>query len=97
MKWFLKCFDGIKFMFSGRARRKEYWMFQLFNFLIVLLFSFLFIMFILPWAAVNSSSGDIKELMGGIAVGGTFSGRPDNSTQFPQYMYVDWIRVYKKV
>ncbi len=31
-----------------------------------------------------------------IAVGGTFAGRPDAATTFPQYMYVDWIRVYKK-
>lgn len=31
-----------------------------------------------------------------IAVGGTHAGRPDASTVFPQYMYVDWIRVYKK-
>jgi len=31
-----------------------------------------------------------------IAVGGTFSGRPDNSSIFPQYMYIDWVRVYKK-
>ncbi len=31
-----------------------------------------------------------------IAVGGTFAGRPDASTPFPQYMYVDWIRVYEK-
>ncbi len=31
-----------------------------------------------------------------IAVGGTYAGRPDASTPFPQYMYVDWIRVYQK-
>ena len=31
-----------------------------------------------------------------IAVGGTWAGRPDNSTSFPQYMYVDWVRVYQK-
>ncbi len=31
-----------------------------------------------------------------IAVGGTHAGRPDESTVFPQYMYVDWVRVYKK-
>ena len=30
-----------------------------------------------------------------IAVGGTYAGRPDKTTQFPQYMYVDWIRVYQ--
>ncbi len=31
-----------------------------------------------------------------IAVGGTHAGRPDDSTNFPQYMYVDWVRVYKR-
>ena len=31
-----------------------------------------------------------------IAVGGTFAGRPDATTNFPQSMYIDWIRVYKK-
>ena len=31
-----------------------------------------------------------------IAVGGTHAGRPDDSSTFPQYMYVDWVRVYQK-
>lgn len=31
-----------------------------------------------------------------IAVGGTYAGRPDDSSEFPEYMYVDWIRVYQK-
>lgn len=31
-----------------------------------------------------------------VAVGGKWAGRPDDSTTFPQYMYVDWIRVYQK-
>ena len=31
-----------------------------------------------------------------IAVGGKFSGRPDETTTFPQHMYVDWVRVYQK-
>jgi beta-glucanase (GH16 family) len=30
-----------------------------------------------------------------IAVGGTYAGRPDETSTFPQYMYVDWVRVYK--
>ena len=30
-----------------------------------------------------------------IAVGGKWAGRPDESTPFPAYMYVDWVRVYK--
>lgn len=29
-----------------------------------------------------------------LAVGGSWPGNPDSSTVFPQYMYVDWIRVY---
>lgn len=33
MNWYLKCLR-LYFNFSGRARRKEYWMFTLFNFLI---------------------------------------------------------------
>ncbi|MBT8220399.1 MAG: glycoside hydrolase family 16 protein [Bacteroidia bacterium] len=31
-----------------------------------------------------------------MAVGGTYAGRPDNTTTFPQYMYIDWVRVYQK-
>ncbi len=31
-----------------------------------------------------------------VAVGGSFAGRPDDTTTFPQYMHIDWIRVYKK-
>jgi beta-glucanase (GH16 family) len=31
-----------------------------------------------------------------VAVGGAWAGRPDDSTTFPQYMYVDWVRVYQK-
>lgn len=31
-----------------------------------------------------------------IAVGGEWAGRPDETTEFPQYMYVDWVRVYQK-
>ncbi|UAM98969.1 glycoside hydrolase family 16 protein [Polaribacter litorisediminis] len=31
-----------------------------------------------------------------LAVGGTYAGRPDKTTKFPQYMFVDWVRVYKK-
>ena len=32
-----------------------------------------------------------------IAVGSRGAGRPDDSTRFPQTMYVDWVRVYKHV
>lgn len=31
-----------------------------------------------------------------IAVGGFHAGRPDDTSIFPQYMYVDWVRVFKK-
>ncbi|TLX74938.1 glycoside hydrolase family 16 protein [Labilibacter sediminis] len=31
-----------------------------------------------------------------LAVGGTYAGYPDSTTTFPQYMYIDWVRVYKK-
>ena len=31
-----------------------------------------------------------------VAVGGEWAGRPDASSVFPQYMYVDWVRVYKE-
>lgn len=31
-----------------------------------------------------------------MAVGGTWAGRPDDSTVFPQYMLVDWVRVYQR-
>ena len=30
-----------------------------------------------------------------VAVGGAYAGRPDETSIFPQYMYIDWIRVYK--
>lgn len=30
-----------------------------------------------------------------IAVGGTWAGRPDETTVFPQKMFVDWVRVYQ--
>lgn len=31
-----------------------------------------------------------------LAVGGTWAGRPDATTRFPQSMYVDWVRVYQR-
>lgn len=31
-----------------------------------------------------------------VAVGGLFSGNPDSSTSFPQYMVVDYVRVFQK-
>lgn len=31
-----------------------------------------------------------------LAVGGTYADYPDASTVFPQYMYIDWVRVYEE-
>jgi len=31
-----------------------------------------------------------------IAVGGQYAGRPDHTTEIPQTMYVDWVRVYQR-
>jgi beta-glucanase (GH16 family) len=55
-----------------------------------------------PYASVPITSPSRSEfhqefyLLLNIAVGGTWAGRPDESTQFPQMMYVDWIRVYEQ-
>ena len=32
-----------------------------------------------------------------VAVGGSFAGRPNDSSIFPQYMYADWVRVYESI
>jgi beta-glucanase (GH16 family) len=34
-------------------------------------------------------------LLFNLAVGGTWGGYPDGTTVFPQYMYIDWVRVYQ--
>ena len=44
MKWYLKCLSR-SFDFKGRSRRKEYWMFVLFNFIITLVLALLDNMF----------------------------------------------------
>ena len=31
-----------------------------------------------------------------LAVGGTYAGRPDSTSPFPQYVFIDWLRVYQK-
>ncbi len=31
-----------------------------------------------------------------VAVGGSWPGFPDDTTEFPQFMYVDYVRVYQK-
>lgn len=40
MNWYFKCWQQYA-DFSGRARRKEYWMFYLFNFLFAVVAVFL--------------------------------------------------------
>ena len=30
-----------------------------------------------------------------LAIGGTWGGYPNANTAFPQYLYVDWVRVYQ--
>ena len=55
------------------------------------------------FAEMDISSDELTELhkeffiLFNIAVGGTHAGRPDDNTNFPQHMYVDWVRVYEKI
>lgn len=54
------------------------------------------------YASTQITSKDRSEfhqpffLLLNIAVGGTFAGRPNDTTYFPQSMLIDWIRVYQK-
>ena len=54
------------------------------------------------FASMSISADDLSEfrkdffILLNIAVGGTHAGRPDATSLFPQYMYVDWVRVYKQ-
>jgi beta-glucanase (GH16 family) len=54
------------------------------------------------YASTSISSDEFSEfhkeffILLNIAVGGKHAGRPSNTTRFPQYMYVDWVRVYQK-
>ncbi|MBS0619905.1 MAG: glycoside hydrolase family 16 protein [Verrucomicrobia bacterium] len=49
----------------------------------------------IPWHA--GAPFDVPySLIFNIAVGGNFPGPPDGSTVFPQYFYVDYVKVYKK-
>jgi beta-glucanase (GH16 family) len=51
--------------------------------------------------SVDTTSSDYDEfrknfyILLNLAVGGTFDGNPDATTVFPQYMFVDWVRVYQ--
>ncbi|GAA4887870.1 hypothetical protein GCM10023311_09650 [Flaviramulus aquimarinus] len=54
------------------------------------------------FASMSISSDELSEfhkdffILLNIAVGGTHAGRPDASSQFPQHMHIDWVRVYQK-
>ena len=48
MEWYLKCLKQYA-DFEGRARRKEYWMFTLFNMIIAFVFSFITALIGLPF------------------------------------------------
>jgi len=54
------------------------------------------------YASIEISEDEFSEfhrehfILLNVAVGGTWAGRPDETTNFPQHMYVDWIRVYQK-
>lgn len=54
------------------------------------------------FASIPISSDELSEfhqeffILLNIAVGGAHAGRPDATTNFPQYMYIDWVRVYQR-
>ncbi len=54
------------------------------------------------FASMTISANELSEfrkeffILLNIAVGGTHAGRPDSTSTFPQHMYIDWVRVYKK-
>ncbi len=54
------------------------------------------------YASMPITAGELSEfhkeffILFNVAVGGTWAGRPDAESVFPQYMYVDWVKVYKK-
>ena len=54
------------------------------------------------FASTSISSDELSEfhneffMLLNVAVGGRHAGRPDNTSRFPQYLYVDWVRVYQK-
>ena len=52
MQWFLKCLTQYA-DFTGRARRKEYWMFMLFSFLIYILVAMVLLALGVTESAIN--------------------------------------------
>ncbi len=55
-----------------------------------------------PYASTSIASEEFSEfhkkffILLNIAVGGKAAGRPDDTTVFPQFMYVDWVRIYQR-
>ena len=55
-----------------------------------------------PFASTSITAAHLSEfhkeffILLNLAVGGAYAGRPDDTTVFPQQMYVDWVRVYQK-
>lgn len=53
------------------------------------------------YASTSITGDELQEfhhkhfLLFNIAVGSIWAGRPDETTKFPQHMYVDWVRVYQ--
>jgi len=56
----------------------------------------------IQFASSDIAKGDVAEfhkpfyILLNVAVGGSWAGRPDATTRFPQCMYVDWVRVYQR-
>jgi len=54
------------------------------------------------YASTSISSQEMSEfqreffILFNLAVGGTYAGRPNQTTPFPQFMYIDWVRIYQK-
>jgi beta-glucanase (GH16 family) len=55
------------------------------------------------YASFSIEADDLSEfhneffLLLNIAVGGTYADYPNDTSTFPQFMYIDWVRVYKQV
>ena len=46
--------------------------------------------------SISPHSGHPFFILLNVAVGGTFGGNPTDGTTFPQTMYIDYVRAYKK-
>ena len=62
MKWYIKCIRQYA-DFKGRARREEYWMFTLFNFLITMVLLIPFFLVVIPLALEGGYSD--SDIIGG--------------------------------